>query len=183
MKSGKNNTTPQDVNIKAIYVGKTCKVVKGGRKFRFSVLVLAGDGKGRIGLGLGKAIEAADAKEKAANNARKNMIKIPLRDGRTIHHNVIGKFGSGKVLMRSAPSGTGIIAGGSIRTVMELLGIKDIVVKSLGSSNPHNMVKAALEGLLSTVSPKFVAEKRNISIGEIVNQRDSGQFVPVLKTA
>ncbi len=159
-----------------VNVGRCTKVVKGGRRFSFSVIVVAGDRKGRVGYGLGKASEVMDAKSKAAEEARRNMIKIPLREGRTLHHDVIGKFCSGKVIMRSAPPGTGMIAGGAVRAVFDVLGIQDIVVKSIGSNNPHNMIKAAFEGLQRTRTPKMIAEKRGKKIVEIASSREKTQI-------
>lgn len=160
---------------KLVHVGRCAKVVKGGRRFRFSAIVVSGDQKGRVGIGTGKATEVLDAREKATSSARKNMVKIPLRDGRTLHHDVIGRFGSGKVVMRSAPAGTGIIAGGPVRAVCEALGIKDVVAKSIGSTNPHNIIKAAIAALTDIRSPKFTAEKRGMKVGEIVGRREKSQ--------
>lgn len=158
---------------KLVYVGRCAKVVKGGRRFTFAAIVVAGDQNGRVGVGLGKAAEVLDAREKAVAAARKSMVRVPLREGRTLHHDSYGKFGSGKVYMRSAPQGTGIIAGGPIRAVCEAIGIKDVVVKSVGSSNPHNMIKAAIAALTHTKSPKNYAEKRGLTVGEIISRRES----------
>ncbi|WPX96765.1 30S ribosomal protein S5 [Candidatus Bandiella euplotis] len=155
-----------------VNVGRCTKVVKGGRRFSFSVIVVAGDRKGRVGYGLGKASEVMDAKSKASEEARKNMIKIPLREGRTLHHDVSGKFCSGRVIMRSAPPGTGVIAGGAVRAVFDVLGVKDIVAKSIGSNNPHNMIKAAFECLQNVKTPKRAAEKRGKKIAEIISSRE-----------
>lgn len=157
---------------KLAHIGRTTKVVKGGRRFRFGAIYITGNQNGMVGVGTGKATEVMEANEKARNDAMKNMVKVPLKEGRTIHHDVIGKFGSGLVKMRSAPAGTGIIAGGPIRAVCEAVGIKDIVVKSLGSSNPHNMIKAAIKALTSTRSPKYISEKRSKKVGEIVSRRE-----------
>lgn len=162
---------------KLVHVGRCAKVVKGGRRFRFAAIVVSGDQKGRVGVGLGKATEVLDAREKATSSARRSMVKIPLRDGRTLHHDVVGRFGSGKVIMRSAPAGTGIIAGGPVRAVCEALGIKDVVAKSIGSSNPHNIIKAAIDALQSIRSPKYTAEKRGMKVGEIVSRRESNSTV------
>jgi len=158
--------------VKLVNVSRNTKVVKGGRKFSFGAIVVAGNKAGMIGLGTGKASEVLEANEKAKNEALKTMVKIPLKEGRTIHHDVIGKFGSGVVKMRSAKPGTGIIAGGPIRAVCEAVGIKDVVVKSLGSSNPHNMIKAAIAALKATRAPKNVADKLGKKVGEIVSMRD-----------
>ncbi len=153
-------------------VGRVAKVVKGGRRFRFYAIVVVGDQKGRVGYGLGKASEVVDARSKAAADAKKNMYKVPLREGRTLHHDVIGYFGASKVVMRSAPMGTGIIAGGATRAIFDALGIKDVVAKSIGSNNPHNVVKAAVEGLISINTPSKIAEKRGKDISYIVNLRN-----------
>jgi len=155
-----------------VKVGRCTKVVKGGRRFSFSVVVVAGDRKGRVGYGLGKAAEVMDAKSKAAEEAKRNMIKIPLREGRTLHHDIIGKFCSGKVIMRSAPPGTGVIAGGAARAIFDVLGIHDIVVKSVGSSNSNNMIRAVFEGLERTRTPKMIADKRGKKIAEIASLRE-----------
>ena len=163
----------EDLIVKLVHVGRTAKVVKGGRRFRFAAIVVSGDQKGRVGMGSGKATEVTDAREKATAAAKKDVIKIPLREGRTIHHDVVGVYGSSKIVMRSAPTGTGIIAGGPVRAVCEALGIKDIVAKSVGSSNPHNMIKAAFNALQKTSSPKDIASKRGMKVGEIVSRRES----------
>lgn len=168
-------TSNQELSDKLVYVGRCAKVVKGGRRFSFAAIVVTGDGKGKVGLGLGKATEVMDAKEKAVKVARKNMVKIPLRDGRTLHHDITANFCSGSIVMRSAPAGTGIIAGGPVRALLEVLGIKDVVAKSVGTTNPHNMMKAALKALTEIKSPRFIAEKRSKKIGEIVSRRDRQQ--------
>ena len=155
-----------------VKVNRCTSVTKGGRKFSFSVIVVVGDKKGKVGYGLGKATEVMDAKAKALDEARKSMFKIPLREGRTLHHDTIGKFCSGKVIMRAAPAGTGIIAGGPTRPLFEVLGIKDIVAKSVGSNNPHNVVKAVMMGLRGTSTPKMIADKRGKKIVEIACQRE-----------
>ncbi len=156
-----------------VNVRRCTKVVKGGRTFSFSALVVVGDGKGRVGYGKGNANEIPDARNKATAEARRNMIRVPLKDGRTLHHDIIAKFCAGKVIMRSAPAGTGIIAGGALRPFLEVLGIKDIVVKSLGSSNAHSMVRAAMEALKQVRSPRFIAEKRGKSVGEIIRYKSN----------
>ncbi len=156
---------------KLVKVNRCTKVTKGGRKFSFSVIVVVGDKKGKVGYGLGKADEVIDAKRKASDEARKNMFKIPLREGRTLHHDIVGKFCSGKVVMRAAPAGTGVIAGGPTRPLFEVLGIKDIVAKSVGSNNPHNVVKAAIMGLRNINIPKMIADKRVKKLAEIASQR------------
>lgn len=157
---------------KIVSVSRNTKVVKGGRRFSFGVIVVVGDRKGRVGVGLGKATEVMDAKVKASSAAKKSMFKVPLREGRTIHHDITAKFGPGKVILRTAPQGTGIIAGGSVRAIFEAIGIKDVVAKSLGSSNPHNVVKATLSALRQISSPKQIAERRTLKIGEIISRRE-----------
>lgn len=157
---------------KIVSVSRNTKVVKGGRRFSFGVIVVVGDRKGRVGIGLGKATEVMDARVKASASAKRNMFKIPLREGRTIHHDIVAKFGPGKVILRTAPQGTGIIAGGSVRAIFEAIGIKDVVAKSLGSSNPHNVIKATLEALKKINSPKQIAEKRSMKIGEVISRRE-----------
>lgn len=132
---------------KLVGINRVAKVVKGGRRFGFAALVVVGDGKGRVGFGTGKAKEVPEAIRKATDNAKRDMVRIPLRDGRTLHHDILGRYGAGRVQLRSAPAGTGIIAGGPMRAVFEALGIQDIVGKSIGTSNPHNMIKATFVGL------------------------------------
>ena len=155
-----------------IHVNRVTKVVKGGKNFSLAAIVVVGDGNGRIGYGTGKAKEVPDAVRKATEQAKRNMIRVPLKEGRTIHHDVITRFGSGKVVLRSAPAGTGIIAGGPMRAIFEVLGIQDIVSKSQGSSNPHNMLKATFKAFEELSSPKLVANRRGLKIGEIVGRRD-----------
>ncbi|MFN7095376.1 MAG: 30S ribosomal protein S5 [Burkholderiales bacterium] len=156
-----------------VSINRVAKVVKGGRRFNFSAIVVVGDKKGRVGWGLGKAKEVAEAKQKAVQAAKKAMIRVYLRESRTIHHDVIGVFGAGKVILRSARAGTGVIAGGPMRAVFEALGINDIVAKSLGSTNPHNMIKATFAALQKVTPPKVIAEKRSKKIGEIIERRES----------
>jgi small subunit ribosomal protein S5 len=157
---------------KLVSINRVAKVVKGGRRFGFAALVVIGDGKGKVGYGSGKAKEVSDAMRKATDDAKKSMIRIPLRDGRTLHHDCYGRFGSGKVVIRSAPTGTGIIAGGPMRAVFEALGVQDVVAKSVGSSNPHNMVKATFNALTEMKSPRAVAAKRGKKVGDIVERRE-----------
>lgn len=158
-----------------VNVRRCTKVRTGGRDMTFSALVVVGDTQGRVGFGKGNAREIPDARNKAAAEARRNMIRVPLKDGRTLHHDVVAKFCSGKVIMRAAPAGTGIIAGGALRPFLEVLGIKDIVVKSIGSSNPHTMVRAAMEALKQVRSPRYIAEKRGKSVGEIIRYKSSSK--------
>ncbi len=157
-----------------VNINRVAKVVKGGRRFGFSALVVVGDGKGRVGYGSGKAREVPEAVRKATEQAKRGMIRVPLRQGRTLHHDVQGHFGAGRVVLRAAPAGTGIIAGGPMRAVFEALGIGDVVAKSLGTSNPHNMVKATFDALNSMMSPRAVAAKRGKKVGDIVGRRDGG---------
>ena len=158
---------------KLVAINRVAKVVKGGKKFSFSALVVVGDGKGRVGFATGKAREVSDAVKKASEKAKRSMVRIPLRESRTLHHDVFGRFGSGKVVLRSAVSGTGIIAGGAMRAVFEALGIQDVVSKCIGSANPHNMVRATFDALRSTVSPRYIASKRGKRIGEVTSRRAS----------
>ncbi|MBO6056227.1 MAG: 30S ribosomal protein S5 [Alphaproteobacteria bacterium] len=158
---------------KLVAINRVAKVVKGGKRFSFSALVVVGDGKGRVGFAMGKAREVADAVKKAFEKAKKCMVRIPLREGRTLHHDVFGRFGAGKVVLRSAVSGTGIIAGGAMRAVFEALGIQDVVSKCIGSANPHNMVRATFDALRATVSPRYIAAKRGKRIGEVTSRRAS----------
>ena len=157
---------------KLVAINRITKVVKGGRRFGFGALVVAGNQKGSIGIGQGKSKQVPDAIRKATEVAKRNMVQIPLKDGRTLHHDVYAKSGSGKILMRTAPTGTGIIAGGATRAVCEVLGIQDIVAKSLGSQNPHNVLKAVIQGLKSQSSPKAISIMRNKKIAEVIKKRE-----------
>ena len=156
---------------KLVSINRITKVVKGGRRFTFSALVVVGNYSGLVGVGYAKAKQVPDAIKKAKKNAKNNLVKIPLRDGRTLHHDVTSKDGAGRVLLRSAPSGTGIIAGGAIRATCEVAGIKDIVAKSMGSSNPINVLRACIKGLTSQNSPKVIANLRGKKISEIVKNK------------
>jgi small subunit ribosomal protein S5 len=169
MKTSENHQSAQsEIKEVLVAVNRTAKVVKGGRRFGFSAVVIAGDGKGRVGYGLGKAKEVAEARAKATQAARKNMVKIPLKDARTIHHDVKGHSGAGQVILRTARPGTGIIAGGPMRAVFETLGIHDVVAKSTGSTNVHIMIEATFDALKNLYTPKFIAEKRGKKISEIL---------------
>jgi small subunit ribosomal protein S5 len=172
MAKNKVDTQNQELTEKLVYVGRCTKVVKGGRRFSFAAIVVAGDLRGRVGVGLGKAPEVVSAREKAVKEARKNMVKVPLRDGRTLHHDITAYFCSGKIVLRPAPSGTGIIAGGPARAVLEVLGVKDVVAKAIGTTNPHNMVKLIMVALKMSNSPRYIADKRGKKIGEIVGRRE-----------
>ena len=158
-----------------VNINRVAKVVKGGRRFGFSALVIVGDGKGRVGYGSGKAREVPEAVRKATEQAKRTLIRVPLRQGRTLHHDIQGQFGAGRVVLRAAPAGTGIIAGGPMRAVFEALGINDVVAKSIGSTNPHNMVKATFDALTKMMSPRAVAAKRGKKVGDIVGRRDGGE--------
>ncbi len=171
-KTDQNLNQDSDLIEKLVGINRVAKVVKGGRRFGFAALVVVGDGKGRVGSGTGKAKEVPEAIRKATVNAKRNMVKIPLRDGRTLHHDIMGSFGSGRVQLRSAPSGTGIIAGGPMRAVFEAVGIQDIVAKSIGTSNPHNMIKATFAGLKMIQSPRSIASKRGKKVSEILGKNN-----------
>lgn len=159
---------------KLVAINRVAKVVKGGKNFGFAALVVVGDEKGRAGFGHGKAREVPEAIRKATDEAKKKMIRVPLREGRTLHHNGTGRWGAGNVVLRSAPPGTGLIAGGPMRAVFEVLGIRDVVAKSLGSSNPYNMVRATFEALREQVSPRQVAGKRSLKVADILVRRKDG---------
>jgi small subunit ribosomal protein S5 len=159
---------------KLVSINRVAKVVKGGRRFGFAALVVVGDGKGRVGHGAGKAREVPEAIRKATEAAKRTMMRVPLREGRTLHHDLKGHFGAGQVVMRAAPAGTGIIAGGPMRAVFEALGVQDVVAKSIGTSNPHNMVKATLAALSSIVSPRVVAARRGKKIADILGKPEAG---------
>ena len=158
-----------------VAINRVAKVVKGGRRFGFAALVVVGDQKGRVGFGHGKAREVPEAVRKATEAAKRALIRVPLREGRTLHHDVFGHHGAGKVLLRSAPAGTGIIAGGPMRAVFETLGIHDIVAKSVGTSNPYNMVRATFDALKNIVSPRSVAARRGKKVGDIIARRGEAQ--------
>ena len=156
---------------KLVHINRVAKVVKGGRRFGFAALVIVGDQKGRVGHGHGKAREVPEAIRKATEAAKRNLIRVPLREGRTLHHDVQGRHGAGKVFLRAAPPGTGIIAGGPMRAVFDVLGMQDIVAKSIGSSNPYNMVRATFDALKHQDSPRSVAQRRNIKVSALQARR------------
>lgn len=155
-----------------VHVNRVSKTVKGGKRFAFAALVVVGDQKGRVGFAHAKAKEVPDAIKKATERARRKLIRVPLREGRTLHHDVLGHFGAGRVTLRTAPAGTGIIAGGPMRAILETIGVQDVVAKCTGSSNPHNMVRATFDALESMYSPRTVAMKRGKKVGDIVTRRE-----------
>ena len=160
---------------KLVHINRVAKVVKGGKRFAMAAVVIVGDGKGKVGLGTGKAREVPEAIRKATEAAKRRMRRIPLREGRTIHHDVRGRYGAGKVILRTAPAGTGIIAGGPMRAVFEALGIHDVVAKSVGSSNPHNMIKATFAALATCASPRSVAMRRGKKVNEILGKKQAAE--------
>lgn len=162
-----------DLIEKLVGINRVAKVVKGGKRFAMAALVVIGDGKGKVGIGTGKAREVPEAIKKATDAARRKMKRIPLREGRTIHHDVEGYYGAGHVVLRAADPGTGIIAGGPVRAVFEALGIQDIVAKSVGTSNPHNMIKATLAALDRVASPRSVANRRGKKVSDILGRRNA----------
>ena len=151
-----------------VAINRVSKTVKGGKRFGFAALVVVGDQKGRVGFGKGKAKEVPEAIRKATEQAKRQMIRVPLREGRTLHHEVAGRHGAGKVVMRTAPQGPGIIAGGPMRAVFEMLGVQDVVAKSIGSQNPYNMIRATLNGLVNEASPRMVAQRRGKKVADIL---------------
>jgi len=168
-------TEDPEITDKLVHINRVAKVVKGGRRFSFAALVVVGDGRGRVGFGTGKAREVPEAIRKATDHAKHTMIRVPLRDGRTLHHDVQGRFGAGRVVLRAAPAGTGVIAGGPMRAVFETMGVQDVVAKSIGTANPHNMIKATFNALNSCMSPRAVAARRGKKVSEIVARRsDAG---------
>ena len=153
-----------------VAINRVSKTVKGGKRFGFAALVVVGDQKGRVGFGKGKAKEVPEAIRKATEQAKRQMIRVPLKDARTLHHDMEGRHGAGKVVMRTAVAGTGIIAGGPMRAVFEMLGLQDVVAKSIGSQNPYNMIRATIDGLKAETSPRQVAARRNKKVAEILNK-------------
>ncbi len=161
-----------DLVEKLVSINRVAKVVKGGRRFGFAALVVVGDGRGRVGHGHGKAREVPEAIRKATERAKGSLVRVPLREGRTLHHDVSGRFGAGRVVVRAADAGTGIIAGGPMRAVFEALGVQDVVAKSIGSSNPYNMIRATFDGLSKCFSPRMVAQRRGRKVSDLVGRRE-----------
>ncbi len=160
---------------KLVGINRVAKVVKGGRRFGFAAVVVVGDGRGRVGHGHGKAREVPEAIRKATEQAKRHMVRVPLREGRTLHHDVKGHFGAGRVVLRAAEAGTGIIAGGPMRAVFEALGVQDVVAKAVGTNNPHNMIRATFDGLGRCASPRMVAQRRGKKVSEVLGRRDGAE--------
>lgn len=169
---GRGEREDPEFSDKLVSINRVAKVVKGGRRFGFSALVVVGDRRGRVGYGSGKAREVPEAIRKATEQAKRRLVRVPLREGRTLHHDIRGRFGAGRVMLRAAPAGTGIIAGGPMRAVFEMLGVKDVVAKSIGTSNPQNMIKATFDALERCVSPRSIATKRGRRVNEIFGRED-----------
>ncbi|MEL6318258.1 MAG: 30S ribosomal protein S5 [Pseudomonadota bacterium] len=170
-RGGRDDDRDSEFVDRLVHINRVAKVVKGGRRFGFAALVVVGDQKGRVGFGHGKAKEVPEAIRKATEQAKQRMIRVPLREGRTIHHDIEGRWGAGKIIMRAAPQGTGIIAGGPMRAVFETLGVQDVVAKSLGSQNPYNMVRATFDALSKENSPRMVAARRGKKPSDILPKR------------
>ena len=167
-KDRKNREETPEFSDRLVAINRVSKTVKGGKRFGFAALVVVGDQKGRVGYGKGKAKEVPEAIRKATEQAKRKIIRVPLREGRTLHHDMDGRHGAGKVVLRTAPAGTGIIAGGPMRAVFEMLGIQDIVAKSTGSANPYNMIRATVDGLQKETSPRLVAQRRGKKLSELM---------------
>ena len=177
-KQDKNNSKEDSELVdKLVGINRVAKVVKGGRRFGFAALVVVGDQRGKVGFGTGKAKEVPEAIKKATDDAKKNMVKVPMKEGRTLHHDMKGHYGAGRVVLRSAPSGTGIIAGGPMRAVFETLGVQDVVAKSIGTSNPHNMIKATFDAFNSISSPRNIANKRGKKVADIFGNKTNPETI------
>jgi small subunit ribosomal protein S5 len=161
----------KEFSERLVTINRVAKVVKGGRRFGFAAIMIVGDNKGRVGYGTGKAKEVPEAVRKATEDAKTKMVRVHLKDNRTLHHDIVGRFGAGKVILRSASPGTGIIAGGPMRALFESLGIKDVVAKSTGTSNPHNMLKATFDAFKKSESPKSIASKRSKKVSEVISTK------------
>lgn len=173
-RKGNEDREQSEIIDKLVAINRVAKVVKGGKNFGFAALVVVGDQKGRIGYGHGKAREVPEAIRKATEEAKKSMIRVPLREGRTLHHDGKGRWGAGRVFLRAAPAGTGVIAGGPMRAVLEVLGVQDVVAKSIGSSNPYNMVRATVDALKRQHSPRQFASKRGLKVQDLLGRRTDG---------
>ncbi len=174
-KESKNKDGNSDLQDKLVSINRVAKVVKGGRRFGFAALVVVGDGKGRVGFGSGKAREVPEAIKKATEEAKRKLMRVPLKEGRTIHHDIKGIHGAAKVVLRTAPPGTGIIAGGPMRAVFETLGVQDVVTKSIGTANPYNMIRATFDGLSQIESPRLIAARRGIKISSVFGKKKKDQ--------
>ena len=175
---GRDRDETPEFQDRLVAINRVSKTVKGGKRFGFAALVVVGDQKGRVGFGKGKAKEVPEAIRKATEAAKRKMIRVPLREGRTLHHDVKGRHGAGKVVMRTAPQGTGIIAGGPMRAVFEMLGVQDVVSKSIGSANPYNMIRATMDGLSKEASPRNVAQRRGKKVSDILPKTDAPAAAP-----
>ena len=185
---GRDRDETPEFADRLVAINRVSKTVKGGKRFGFAALVVVGDQKGRVGFGKGKAKEVPEAIRKATEQARRQMMRVPLKDGRTLHHDMQGRWGAGRVTLRTAPEGTGIIAGGPMRAVFEMLGVKDVVAKSLGSQNPYNMIRATLDGLRKEQSPRNVAARRGKKVADILGRggdapKMDGEQAPVAEEA
>jgi small subunit ribosomal protein S5 len=169
---GRREEQTPEFQDRLVAINRVSKTVKGGKRFGFAALVVVGDQKGRVGFGKGKAKEVPEAIRKATEQAKRQMIRVALKDGRTLHHDIEGRHGAGKVVMRTAPAGTGIIAGGPMRAVFEMLGIQDVVSKSIGSANPYNMIRATIDGLKAEQSPRNVAQRRGKKVADILGNKN-----------
>jgi small subunit ribosomal protein S5 len=172
-KKGRRDEGAPEFADRLVAINRPSKTVKGGKRFGFAALVVVGDQKGRVGFGKGKAKEVPEAIRKATEQAKRSMIRVPLREGRTLHHDMEGRHGAGKVVMRTAPTGTGIIAGGPMRAVFEMLGIQDVVATSIGSQNPYNMIRATIDGLKKEASPRMVAQRRGKKVADILRREEA----------
>lgn len=180
---GRDRDENPEFSDRLVAINRVSKTVKGGKRFGFAALVVVGDQKGRVGFGKGKAKEVPEAIRKATEQAKRQMIRVPLKEGRTLHHDIEGRWGAGRVVMRTAPTGTGIIAGGPMRAVFEMLGIQDVVAKSIGSQNPYNMIRATLDAMGREASPRMVAQRRGKKVADILPKRDDAPAAPAEATA
>lgn len=180
---GRDRDEAPEFADRLVAINRVSKTTKGGKNFGFAALVVVGDQKGRVGFGKGKAKEVPEAIRKATEQAKRQMIRVPLRDGRTLHHDMEGRHGAGKVMMRTAPVGTGIIAGGPMRAVFEMVGIQDVVSKSIGSQNPYNMIRATIDGLKKSASPRQVAQRRGKKVADILKKDEAAAPAAEAETA